>query len=323
MKILNIVTNDPAGMAIAFTNAINRTTPHTARLVARGTAYRCDFERDLLLSDMGDGDYGEVEALLREADVLHFHNLFHEGMTLGPIRVRDYAKGKLIVHHEHGHYDFLADVDRWRAIYLQPGRVALVSTPDLLRQLPEATWIPNPVPVNDPVFLPRPDAHGTERQVRVVQAPTRRWDKNTAEFLEVARELGARHPGASFELLENLAYAECLRRKRGASAVFDHMRGHFGVSSLESLSQGVPVVAGLDDWNLAAIREFTGVEDTPWVLARNRGELRDRLEELIVDPAARAEIGAASRRFMVERWNERRIVDRLLAAYGGLAHAAA
>ncbi len=74
-------------------------------------------------------------------------------------------------------------------------------------------------------------------------------------------------------------------------------------------------VAGLDDWNIAAIREFTDSTELPWVIARNRDELSLRLAELIEAPARRATLGASSRRFMTERWNERRILRRLLAAY--------
>ncbi len=315
MKILMLAQNDPAGMAIAFTHAINRYSEHTARLVTLETRYHCAFDYDIHLGNIRDDDFGEVEALLAEADVLHFHMLMDENCMLGPLCVRDYARGKKILHHEHGHPNFMCNHEDYRAKYKRLGRRVIVSTPDLLRQLPESTWVPNLVPIHDPAFQPRPGNHTGTGPVRVVQAPTRKFDKHTAEFRSVAKELAPRFPQAEFHVLEMMAYREVLAFKRRSHVVFDHMNGHFGISSLESLSQGVPVIAGLDDWNIAKIREFTGAAELPWVIARDRDALRDRTAELLASPAMRAEVGAAGRRFMEDRWTEQHALRVLLDVY--------
>ena len=44
MNILMITANDPAGMGIAFTNAVNRYTEHTCRLITTTEMYGLDFE---------------------------------------------------------------------------------------------------------------------------------------------------------------------------------------------------------------------------------------------------------------------------------------
>ena len=64
MNILMITANDPAGMGIAFTNAINRYTEHTCRLITTAEMYGLDFEKDIHLPDIHDDDFGEVEHLL-------------------------------------------------------------------------------------------------------------------------------------------------------------------------------------------------------------------------------------------------------------------
>ena len=116
-------------------------------------------------------------------------------------------------------------------------------------------------------------------------------------------------------VIENVSYDECLRIKRGCDIVFDHMQGHFGISSLESHAQAVPVIAGLDDWNLARIKEVAGAPDTPWVLARNREQLKSRLMELIEDRNLRRETGRRARAWMEKYWTEKRWAEWLIHFY--------
>ena len=319
MKILMIASNDPAGMAMRFTNAVNRYTEHRARCLVFDRNYG-NFEYDLCASEL-DPDYGEVEALLRESDVIHFHNLVDENWPIGPLVIRDYVRGKLLVYHEHGHPYFLANAPAMREKSRKAGHRVLVATPDLLKLWPGAAWLPNLVPIHDPAYLPRPESVtrdsglGTRDSIRICQAPTRKWHKNHREFLEVTDDLMRRHPNVERVIVEKKPYAECLRIKRTCDVVFDHLQGHFGISSLESLCHGVPVVAGLDDWNIAKILEATGAPDHPWVIARDKPALARALEALVADPALRREIGAKSRAWMETHWPERRWVEKLIGFY--------
>jgi glycosyltransferase involved in cell wall biosynthesis len=103
--------------------------------------------------------------------------------------------------------------------------------------------------------------------------------------------------------------------KRSCHIAFDHMRGWFGIASLESLSQGKPVVAGLDAWNVGCIREFTGAEELPWVIARDGEQLFRNLESLVRDTQLRERLGKKSRRFMQNCWTEQRCLQILLDMY--------
>jgi len=78
------------------------------------------------------------------------------------------------------------------------------------------------------------------------------------------------------------------------------------------------VIAGLDDWNLHCIREFTGQMELPWVVARTEPELLNALDALVADADLRQQIGLASRRFMEDSWNERRVLRLLLEVYESL-----
>jgi glycosyltransferase involved in cell wall biosynthesis len=318
MNILMITQNDPAGMGVAFKNAINRHTEHSCRLITTEIRYNFYFEKDLHVPNLDQDGFDEIVQLLKNADLFHFHLLADENIQLGPIKVGQYVGEKRIIHHHHGHPHFRSHSEFYRDKYRNLKRKVMVSTPDLVHLLPEATWQPNLVPIKAPPYRPTTLSHnGT---IRVGQAPTRKDLKNTNELIQVMervqRTLGDRR--LELDIIEHCLYSRCLERKNQCHVIFDHMQGYYGVSSLESLSQGKPVIAGLDDWNVRWIREFTGTDNLPWVIARNSDELEDRLGGLIQDDGLREHIGRRSRRFMEARWSEPHVLRMLLDVYEAL-----
>ena len=240
-----------------------------------------------------------------------------ETVPLGPFLPADHIAGKAVVHHHHGHPDFRAHPEKYREKYRRLGRRnLLVSTPDLLKKLPEARWQPNLVPVDDPAYSPNPadwtDPAFWEGPLRLTHSPTRKDLKNTDTLLEIVADMQSAGLGIALDMIDDAPHSECLARKKAAHACFDHMQGYYGLSSLEALSQGRAVIAGLDDWNLAAIRGFVGENTTiPWLIARDANALRARLEELVASPSLRRQTGQASRRFMAEHWSDRHCATRL------------
>ena len=309
-----IAINDPAGTAIAFTKAINRYTEHSCRLVTKAVRYNFMFEKDLHLPWLAQEGWDEVEELLRISDVFHFHMTADESIALGPLRPANYLQGKLIVHHHHGHPDFRANPEKYRRKYKERGRRnLLVSTPDLLKLLPEAKWQPNLVPIQDPLYTPlenKPDI-----PVVICHSPTRKDLKNTAEFLHATGEL-KRRSNISIErrLIENTPHRECLRLKRASHILFDHLQGYYGVSSLEGLSQGLCVIAGLDEWNRQHILEFIGARELPWITPSAQGLWRS-METLVQNPQLLSAQNRQSRRFMEVHWSDERISRQLVQSY--------
>jgi glycosyltransferase involved in cell wall biosynthesis len=315
MNILMIGRNDPAGMMITFANALNRYTEHTARVISLETRYNMEYEYDIQLGRLPEEDYGEIEHLLKTSDLIHFHMLVNEHIMIGPLVVREYVSDKPMYHHHHGHPDFLINADRYQDRYRKLGRRCGVSTPDLLKLIPDAVWLPNMVPLQEADFLPRPDHLGDQSEVRVVQAPTRKWHKHTAEFERVMERISADHPNARMEILTGYSYRGCLKQKRRSHVVFDHMNGWFGISSLESLAHGIPVIAGLDEWCTEQMKAFAGTDSLPWVVARTEEELESQIRDLVNNPGRRVDVGAASRTFMENHWSERDALAVLLDEY--------
>lgn len=312
MRILMMAVNDPAGTAIQFCRAVNRYTPHACRLVTLETRYAHGWEKDIHVPDLGPDGIEELGMLLRSSDIFHFHMTADEHTPFGPYLPADYLKGKSVVHHHHGHHDFRSNPETYRRKYAERGRKALlVSTPDLLHLLPEAQWQPNVVPQDEPLLRPFPGRFEGNLRLRVAHSPTRKDLKNTDEFLAVMKRLGSRNARMDVELIDDVPNVECLDRKRRCHVLFDHMQGYYGVSSLEGLSQGLAVIAGLDDWNLARIADYTGSDSHPWLVARTPDMLERTLRELNADWDRCKAVGREGRRFIEECWSDRRGVRRL------------
>ena len=313
MRILMITINDPAGTAIEFTKAINAYTEHSCRLITKEIRYNFMFEKDLHLPWLDEAGWAEVEELLKNSDVFHFHMTADEDIELGPFRPRDFMKGKIIVHHHHGHPDFRSNPEKYRQKYRERGRKnLLVSTPDLLKLLPEARWQPNLVPVNDPLYTPLENK--PEEPIIICHSPTRKDLKNTDEFIQAVKGL-KRFSKTHIELrlIENTPHKECLRLKRESHILFDHLQGYYGVSSLEGLSQGLAVVAGLDEWNKRNIQDYFGLNDLPWVDC-STDAIGKTLHQLINKDAWSCR-GSNSSKFMTKSWNDELLSNKLASFF--------
>ncbi|MCJ2165449.1 MULTISPECIES: glycosyltransferase [unclassified Pseudodesulfovibrio] len=319
MRILMFAINDPAGTAIQFCKALNRHTDHSARLVTLETRYAHSWEKDLHVPDLGPDGVEEISILMDAADVFHFHMTCDEHQSFGGLRPADRLKGKAIVHHHHGHHDFRSDPKSFRDKYRTLKRTnLLVSTPDLMKLLPEARWQPNLVPVDEPLFKPMWGRYDDPGQLKVCHSPTRKDLKNTDEFLAAIREVNKRKAHISVDLIDDVPNDVCLARKRRNHVLFDHMQGYYGVSSLEGLSQGLVVIAGLDDWNRKQVTEFAGTTALPWITATDQTELTSLLRELSLNRKYCEMTGEKSRRFMENHWSDTRVIRHLETFYESL-----
>lgn len=318
MRVVMIAINDPAGTASLMRQALNRHTAHHCRLVTLELRYNFMFPKDLHLPWLDDAGLLELEQELRQADVLHFHMTADESLKLGPFSLSDFVAGKAIVHHHHGHPDFRSNPEKYQQKYAALGRKnLLVSTPDLLLKLPGAKWQPNFVPQQAPAYKPAPPR--ADSAVRLGHSPTRKDLKNTDDLLLVYSRLCAEFPQLELDVIENTPHEECLQRKRSCDIFFDHMQGYYGMASLEALAQGLPVIAGLDDWNLQCIQEYFGCSSVPWVLARDVEALEASLKRLVADQQSRLHIGSESRRFMERVWSDERVIASLDKFYASVS----
>ncbi len=338
MNILHVTSTDPAGAAIGLANAVNRHTPHRARVMATQRIEEFDFPTDIhWIFDGGD----EIEALLEDADVIHLHkvdtdftieiNMPKSGLQK-KFRIEDILRrypNKKVVYHIHGHPYERGNVEENAENYKRLGGKVLCSTPDLegmyLPHYGGVQYFPNCVPINDVLYLPRatdkliPGADGVGRFL-VTQSPTHTVLKN-CHVIQAAVQTAAKKYPVIYDKIWGLPHDFALRRKRNAHVVFDHIEGYYGLSSLEGLSMGKPVIAGLSEYTGNAICKFFGLDSwlkLPWCVAKDQVGIEEWLDLLLGNEDVRINKGAQSRKFMEEVWSDKAIGQRLAALYASL-----
>jgi len=220
-------------------------------------------------------------------DVLHLHgsSLLSRRLDLPLHRLR----GKVVVVHYHG-----SEIRGKKTRKLD--RLAhhlVVSTPDLLRYAPRATWVPNPVSGHT-----RANRAGGEGVV-IGHIPSSRERKGT-RYLEKAYEtLSQSHPGVELRIVENTTHREALRAMESFDVLVDQVRpeprrngGWYGIVANEAQAMGIPVVSTIDHGLLELLPQ------NPGIINACAEELPDALVEMVEDPGLRARLGGEGNRFV-------------------------
>ena len=165
------------------------------------------------------------------------------------------------------------------------GRPVFVTTPDLLLDLPEATWAPLVVDV----AAWRSTAAVLRRKRPVVlHAPSARWLKGTDRILPA---LTALHDAGTIDLrlAEETPWAEVRKLIRRADVVLDQFTlGCYGTFAVEAMAAGRPVLAYLDESVLDLL------DEPPPIVNATPDTLPAVLAELLADPRRAARLGAES-----------------------------
>ncbi|GGK25914.1 hypothetical protein GCM10010124_18050 [Pilimelia terevasa] len=160
-----------------------------------------------------------------------------------------------------------------------------VTTPDLLADVPTATWVPLVVDVaawasDEPVMRrPRP---------MVLHAPSKRWTKGTDHILPVVEEL-ERKGMIELVLAENVPWAQVRDLVQRCDIVLDQFTtGSFGTFAVEAMAAGRPVLGHITEEVAAVVGA-----DLP-IVNVGVADLGGAIEQLVSDRDRAAALGAAS-----------------------------
>ena len=194
------------------------------------------------------------------------------------------------------------------------GVPTIVSTPDLLLDQPEATWLPVVV---DPELW-RTDAPPLERRVPlVVHAPSASRLKGT-ELVEPALVELDRRGWIAYRRVEGLAAAEMTALYRDADVVLDQFAlGSYGVAACEAMAAGRVVVSHVTAQARGVVRDAAGL-DLP-VLEANPDSIEEVLTSLLDDRAGAAERAATLGPAFVAELHDGAASARVLAPFLGVA----
>jgi glycosyltransferase involved in cell wall biosynthesis len=243
--------------------------------------------------------------LTPQTDVFHFYF----GLTLVPKSLQFpllRALGKRSVMHFLG-----SDIRGKPPEALEWSRRAgarVVGSYDAIRWVPDAHVIPPGIDVHAVEPAPPSDR---ERPV-VLHAPSSRARKGTELVVAACERLDC-----ELEIVEGLDHREAFERYRRADVIVDQLNaGWYGVFAIEAMALGKPVITFLHDEAVRRTEEAFGVR-VPLVGA-TKETLRDVLRRLVDSPEERRHVGAASRTYVEEVHDLRRVADRLLDLYAGL-----
>ncbi|WP_416905461.1 glycosyl transferase family 1 [Micromonospora echinospora] len=188
-------------------------------------------------------------------------------------------------------------VERNRRIARESGLPLFVTTPDLLDDVPWATWAPLVVDVDgwacDRPVMERP------RPV-VLHAPSTRWTKGTDRILPDLQELHDRKV-IDFRLVEGMPHDEMRRLVFEADIVAEQfVMGTYGTFACEAMAAGKLVVSYLSE----KVHERVGIR--PPIVSATSTNLVKTIESLIEDRGTAARLATGGPGFVREHHDGRR-----------------
>ncbi|MGV9762665.1 glycosyl transferase family 1 [Micromonospora tulbaghiae] len=193
-----------------------------------------------------------------------------------------------------------AVAERNRRTAQESGLPFFVTTPDLLDDVPFATWAPLIVDV-DAWACDRPVLERT-RPV-VLHAPSNRWTKGTDRLLPRLQELHDRRI-IELRLVEGLPHSEMRRLVQDCDIVVDQLvMGSYGTFSCEGMAAGKVVVAYVSEGPHRA----AGVQ--PPIANATPGTLVKTIESLLDDRPAAVALAAEGARYVRDHHDGRRTAE--------------
>jgi hypothetical protein len=317
MRVVHLSRTPVAGSPGNIVAALNRLTEIQARhIMFAPAAYGArTFPVDLEWAGQREQSLDAIAA----ADVIHIHQFFSFDDTFGADFARRFGTKKIIKqYHSAPHLWSQREPDLIERIVNEDvAQLVIAQGPE--RYYPRARVVPNPIPLNHPLYLPAPEAPGLPI---VAFAPSgrssawrTRWEtKGAPQTLRLLRKL-ERQGVCRVRLLTDLPHALCMRAKQEAAVVIDEcVTGNYHLSGLEALSQGKPTLGYLDARVQWQLRRLSGALELPWVDVRLE-EAQQPLRDLLADADLRAEIGAAARRWMETYYDEAAMIEHYRQAY--------
>ena len=247
----------------------------------------------------------QARALARElprTDVFHFYF----GLTLVPKKVQFPI---LRLTRKASVFHFLGSDIRGKApaelAYAQRADARIVGSYDAIRWVPDATVVPPPIDTSAVTPVPPTD----RARPLVVHAPSNRRRKGTDHVVAACERLPV-----DLDVVEGLKHDQALERVARADIVVDQLNaGWYGISALEAMALGKPVIGFLHEEAVRRTEAGFGVE-VP-VVATTKESLADDLLPLVEQPDERIRRGAASRAYVEQVHDLDSVGRRLLEIY--------
>lgn len=328
-RILLFSKRDYSGSFYKWTAAINRYTPHAARL-AVSAPHQYGYPVDLLIPNPNliESDW---HSLWDEADILHLKDetgFLNASNRLPPEMLQSFKGPRVFT--QYGGYarKHCGDPDYQRFVHTFDKVVSM--TPDLCFDWlgPDPTYVPHSI---DTEAIPY---QWSDAPV-IGHSPSTRARKGTEEFLEAVRSLQTRY-SLDLDLIEGVTHSEAVERKSHVGLFFDQagrenakslgtdsVIGWYGNSALEAAVYGVPTIAHMSEVAFLGA-ERAGMADVRSSPIVNTGLGKEGIESSIrglleMSSDERSELSKETRRFVEEFHSQRAIGKQLAAVYAEIS----
>lgn len=157
---------------------------------------------------------------------------------------------------------------------------------------PNLTFLPLPIDINQPEVTPNTDTL-TVAQTMSSGVMMGAASKGFYYLEQVHNELDF-----DIDLIFGVSREEAMQRKAGASLIYDNHMGNIGVSGLESLAQGMPVIGRFNSIVKENWGRLADGEPLPVISFTTKDDLKALLTEYMNDMAQLTAMGVASRAWM-------------------------
>ena len=146
------------------------------------------------------------------------------------------------------------------------------------------------------------------QRLKICHSPSQRRAKGTEKIISTVRELEKRYP-VELVLIEDLPHDKAIELLFSCDIAIDQLGElGYGISSLESLSMGIPTCSCL----LPDYESY--IPDHPFINV-NEGNLREKLVELIQDESYRRQKGLEGRRWVESHHDYRKVAEKIHLLY--------
>lgn len=236
--------------------------------------------------------------------VFHFHvrSFTESGIDLLFLR----TLGKRVVVHHHG-----SDLRQWgeKNTFNRFAHDILVSTPDLIKWSPRATYLPSPISL-DSYLNVGVEKKGANEGIRVVHAPSKRSVKGTELIIKVVDELKASGYKVELNLVERKLHKEAIEVYKNADIIIDQINdlGVHGMVSIEAMALGKPVICSIKS-------EYGEYYPSIPIISSSERKLKSDLITLMEDESLRYDVGQKGRQYIESTHDSVRIASRLEKIY--------
>jgi len=317
MKIMNVSFADSAGAAYALAHALNK-EPNIQAINLRANNNYIDYPT---IAEMRY--YGEESAreMMYKADVVVFHTAvqpFFTGLHLDKNKLKD--KKLLLYFHGSDARTYGTQIIK-QADELMTKYEVLVSTPDLLRAIPQALWMPvarSFTEIRIRYGLNEWDQNalkGFDAQIRktvVSHAPTSQERKGSALFFKVITALVQAYPNVEYQVIQQMTWDACLRAMSKTSVYYDqHVIGAYGLAAVEASIFRAAVFCKLTQDVIDVMEKESGLKN-PFIQWTDEEDLQTKSIGLMQNPSLRRKFGNEGYNYCKHVHDEKPVAARFL-----------